>query len=747
MRKLVLALSLLASPLLAQTGTIDGFVKNQSGAPVAGMTVAATRFTTDELTDIGPTQLSDAAGHFRFENLEPGKYTVTATSATIASGSAMPVIKAGATEPVTITVGGAARIVSGSVKGGANPRVIAGRPNKDMADLFAVPVKNGRYAIAIAPGELGLRAVADDAISPYADVAKTGDVTHDFELEHVYKTAPAAVVPWLKSAAIPLKSATAGAGFDDLRPLRSIVGSARLVALGEATHGTREFFQIKYRLLEYLVSEMGFDVFAIEASFPDALAVNDYVLNGKGDPAAALAGLGFWTWNTNEVLDMIRWMRAWNEDPKHKRKLRFYGFDSQSPLASIGLLRNYFRSHGNSPVPELNDLARTKFYPRPIAVDRVKSAEAALGNVATRLETMRSADRDWLLARQQIELIRQALHDDVPSDRDRAMAENIAWLLEHEPAGTKMVVWAHNGHVSHETYPFAPAGTMGVHLKKMFGDDLVVFGFGFNRGAFQAMGKGGLTNHVAEPLDAGAFDRTLADAGHPIFIVDLRKAPRDVRRWLDSPLPYRSVGAVYDDSRPGGYVMSIHPSRSFDAVVFVENTTAAIPVKRTPSSASTPPSSAAVNLNLDHGIEGWRLTSASKNAGYTAAAATEGCFSGGCAVMTRSGEINAMGFGALMQTIDATPYRGKKIRFHAKMKSALTDDESSARIWLRVDRAEGKMGFFDNMAKQAPKSLPEWTDMEITGDVADDAVDIAFGTIFIGEGTAWIDEASLEVVP
>src|ERR1700731_2659437 len=119
---------------------------------------------------------------------------------------------------------------------------------------------------------------------------------------------PSEVTSWFKSAAIPLDSTSPESGLDDLRQLQSTIGDARIVAMGEATHGTREFFQLKHRMLEFLVGRMGFTVFGIEANWPESLAVNDYVLNGNGDPAQALAGLYFWTWNTEEVLDLILWM-------------------------------------------------------------------------------------------------------------------------------------------------------------------------------------------------------------------------------------------------------------------------------------------------------------------------------------------------------------------------------------------------------------------------------------------------------
>ena len=97
-------------------------------------------------------------------------------------------------------------------------------------------------------------------------------------------------------------------------------------------------------MLEFLVTEMGFSIFAIEANLPEAQAVNQFVLEGKGDPAAALAGLYFWTWNTQEVLDMIEWMRRYNQDPSHACKIKFYGFDMQTPTVAAQNTTTYLGS-------------------------------------------------------------------------------------------------------------------------------------------------------------------------------------------------------------------------------------------------------------------------------------------------------------------------------------------------------------------------------------------------------------------
>ena len=151
------------------------------------------------------------------------------------------------------------------------------------------------------------------------------------------------VSAWFKSVAIPINSASPQSGLDDLRSLQSTVGNARIVAMGEATHGTREFFQLKHRMLEFLVERMGFTVFGIEANWPESLAVNDYVLKGNGDPAETLAGLYFWTWNTEEVLDMIEWMRRYNQDPSHRKKVKFFGFDMQVARVAVANVEVYLQ--------------------------------------------------------------------------------------------------------------------------------------------------------------------------------------------------------------------------------------------------------------------------------------------------------------------------------------------------------------------------------------------------------------------
>src|SRR5262245_45670871 len=152
------------------------------------------------------------------------------------------------------------------------------------------------------------------------------------------------VADWIRAHAIPFSTSEAGNGFDDLAGLENVIGDARIVALGEPTHGTHEAFQMKHRLLEYLVERHGFSIFSIEANMPEADALDAYVNGGEGDPRQLIAGYG-WTGDTEEFLAMVEWMRAWNVAHPERPRLRFTGFDMQTPTVASQIAAQFLRKH------------------------------------------------------------------------------------------------------------------------------------------------------------------------------------------------------------------------------------------------------------------------------------------------------------------------------------------------------------------------------------------------------------------
>ncbi|MBX3317785.1 MAG: erythromycin esterase family protein [Phycisphaeraceae bacterium] len=167
---------------------------------------------------------------------------------------------------------------------------------------------------------------------------------------------------WLRANAHPIATTDPSDNIDDLAFLKDIVGDARIVALGEATHGTREFFQMKHRITQYLAQEMGFTIFAIEASTPESAKISDYTVRNLGDsPDDLIRGMYFWTWSTDEVADMVRWMRTFNKGgPGNEAKAKhiaFTGFDMQTPDVAQEVAASFLDTHD----PDLAARARAVY--------------------------------------------------------------------------------------------------------------------------------------------------------------------------------------------------------------------------------------------------------------------------------------------------------------------------------------------------------------------------------------------------
>ena len=382
---------------------------------------------------------------------------------------------------------------------------------------------------------------------------------------------------WMRASAIPLDTDDPSAPHDDLAPLRELVGDARIVALGEGTHGTREFFRMKHRLTEFLASEMGFTVFAIEANMPEARRVNDYVLRGEGDSEEALAGLYFWTWNTEEVLAMIEWMREFNEEGKGR--MEFWGFDVQTPTVAMEDVESFIEVAEPEYLDSLREefdrvrdiflAARTtrdrddEFY-RPWHESATRVLEHLRENRERYLASFDVMTVDWAI--QNARVVRQGadMWMEDGRSRDESMADNVDWILAHTSPGTKVVLWAHNGHVSRG----AAYGSMGSVLSERHGDDMSVFGFAFHEGEYTAVGKDGLGTYGTSPSEAGSVEWALHQSGLAPMVLDLSVVSTESVQsgWLAGKLDFRSIGAVaVEYAFHRGVVTDM-----FDALVFFD---------------------------------------------------------------------------------------------------------------------------------------------------------------------------------
>jgi len=280
------------------------------------------------------------------------------------------------------------------------------------------------------------------------------------------KSAEDQVVEWISDNAVPINTVEAGNGFEDLIPIGDMLGETRIVSLGEPTHGNREVFQLKHRLIEYLVTEKDFNLFALECPFGEAFDVNQYILEGIGTPEEALAGIYFWTWDTQEVVELLKWMRNYNADSNHKKKIKFYGFDIQDPERGARVMLEYL-GKVDPPLekkvrPELGILevafsnpeivGRRQYIPEEydsLSLHNIRLVMNSLDSNKSKYVQNTSID-EWTFARQharQVELWIEACINDgenYNNVRDLGQAQNLKWIMDQETTDSKMIIWAHN---------------------------------------------------------------------------------------------------------------------------------------------------------------------------------------------------------------------------------------------------------------------------------------------------------------
>ncbi len=414
----------------------------------------------------------------------------------------------------------------------------------------------------------------------------------------------ASTASWLSSVAKPFTSDAPGTNLDDLTELGSIIGTARVAAFGEATHGTREFFRMKHRAFEYLVERHGFTHFTIEATMPESRAMDRFVTLGEGDPEKLLSNLYFWTWNTQEVLDLVRWMRAYNVRVGAPR-LRFAGFDMQAPHQAVDSVLSLLsrldvplatRARNAMGCIVTGRDARTGQY--TYALYRAGTTEAqrlacgdslaAMGNAVAAARPQWSArmpaeELDWLqqyvtLVRQWERSARSATSSESGVLRDAAMADNLIWVTQQNPAA-RVFAWAHNYHVSRRP------GTMGQFAGQRLGADYRNVGFTFGTGQFNAVEvtpAGAFTtlrSHTITAVDPTALEAVFAATSQPRLIFDARRIASGgsgAAALNAGPLRMRSIGAGYSSAGASGYFEQAMLPADYDGLIWFATTTPSV---------------------------------------------------------------------------------------------------------------------------------------------------------------------------
>lgn len=395
----------------------------------------------------------------------------------------------------------------------------------------------------------------------------------------------------------------------DLGPLLTRIGDARVVLIGEATHGTSEFYRLRARITRELIERKGFSFVAIEGDWPDAARIDHYVRHAEYPPSewTAFARFPTWMWRNEETRAFVDWLRARNASLGPAQRAAFHGLDLYSLYSSIRAVLDYLdgvdahsariaRLRYGCLAPWQSDPAA---YGQAAVSGGYQSCEQPVLSVLKDLQQKQQAYAEhdgerFLDATQNALLVTNAEHYYRTmfygsraswNLRDRHMFETLMNLLKHHGPGSHGVVWAHNSHVGDAAATeMSRRGeyNIGQLCKEQFGFGAYSIGFGTDRGTVAAASDWDgpmLTKNVRPALD-GSYERLCHATGEPRFLLPLRQ-PRSpsLRKALAKPRLERAIGVIYrpETELQSHYFQAVLPDQ-FDEYIWFDQTQALRPL-------------------------------------------------------------------------------------------------------------------------------------------------------------------------
>lgn len=401
----------------------------------------------------------------------------------------------------------------------------------------------------------------------------------------------------------------------------ALVGDARFVLIGEASHGTHEFYKYRAEITKRLIEEKGFAAIAVEADFPDAYRVNSYARGAGKDKTAEESLSDFrrfplWMWRNFDVLDFVEWLKAHNDKLEINQKIGFYGLDLYSLHSSMEAVLDYLEKID----PEAAKRARYRYscfdhfgedaqhYGYAANYNLENSCETEAVNQLTELRR-RAADymnRDSFIARDEYffaeqnarlvknaeEYYREMFRGRVSSWnlRDRHMAETLHALAEHlelQNKAAKIVVWEHNSHIGDaRATEMGERGewNVGQLVREKYGaNETRLIGFSTYAGTVTATSNWNETAQLkrVRPALENSYELLFHRVGIPNFFLNLRD--RETKEILSKPQMTRAIGVIYrpETERISHYFVA-RLAQQFDGVIHFDETRAVEPLDRVP---------------------------------------------------------------------------------------------------------------------------------------------------------------------
>ncbi len=373
---------------------------------------------------------------------------------------------------------------------------------------------------------------------------------------------------------------------------------AKIIGLGEATHGTKEFFEMKHRIFKYFAENYGFKIFGFEADMGECIYIDRFITKGIGTIDEAMNKMHFWTWKTMEVKDLILWMKNYNVGKSPQNQIHLLGIDCQYTNYNKGLIEDYLKNYENS-YPNYIDSILEKIssltYQDGEAINTTEKLK--LKNNCDSVYTYFENNKNSLISKSgefEYDIIVRLLEEskqflDVITEtlynyRDYYMAKNAIRLTNLLGGETKVILWAHNLHVARDLN--FSTGSLGYVISLILGINYKVIGFSFDQGEFQAINYDQKTNqytgliiHDIERLPLRESTNYIFQAANPKdFILLFSNVPNTtpLYNWLNSYRLFMSIGSVYSIDFYNSYYYNANLLLFFDAIIHIQKTNSAI---------------------------------------------------------------------------------------------------------------------------------------------------------------------------
>jgi erythromycin esterase len=397
---------------------------------------------------------------------------------------------------------------------------------------------------------------------------------------------------------------------NDLTPLFKRIADKKYVLLGEASHGTADYYNWRAEISQKLITEKGFSFIAVEGDWPDCYRINRYVRGfteaGKNarEVLQAFRRWPTWMWANEEIVDLIEWLRTYNADLPSERKIGFYGLDVYSLWESLAVLIANYKSLGSEAVTAIKRVVNC-FEPYEEDVQKYASASAFISDtcedeavellrkIRLNRDIYRDGDSEIKLQTVQNAFViknaeayyRAMIRGGAESwnIRDTHMMDTLARLMAHHGDTAKGIVWEHNTHIGDARFTdMAESGevNLGQLARERYGEENVVLvGFGSYQGGVVASDQWEGRVHIMSvpPARKGSWE----DVFHEVRPLDKLFISSELNHinGVLTPRGHRAIGVVYHPEREffGNFVPTILPKR-YDAFIFLDRTEALHPL-------------------------------------------------------------------------------------------------------------------------------------------------------------------------